>query len=124
MDLQELIARRRMVRNFADEPVERAVLERIAHAAQRAPSAGFSQDQRLVVVTEPAMRRRVAELVDEEEYVARGSHHWISDCAAQFIPCVSEKVYAIDTRRLTRSGRTASRWSGRCPTGGWISAAA
>ncbi|HET9539072.1 MAG TPA: nitroreductase family protein, partial [Candidatus Limnocylindria bacterium] len=42
-----------MVRHFSSEPVDRAVLERIAATAQRTPSAGFSQGQRLVIVTEP-----------------------------------------------------------------------
>ena len=93
MEFQQLIAKRRMVRNFSDEPVEREVLERIAHAAQRAPSAGFSQGQRLVVVTDRLAQRRVAELAHEADYVERGFDPWISRGAAQFIPCVSEAVY-------------------------------
>ena len=93
MEFQQLIARRRMVRNFSDEPVDRAVLERIANAAQRAPSAGFSQGQRLVIITERIAQRRVAELAHEQDYVARGFDPWISRGAAQFIPCVSEEVY-------------------------------
>ena len=93
MEFQELIARRRMVRNFSDEPVDRAVLERIAAAAQRAPSAGFSQGQRLVVVTDRLRQRRVAELAHEAHYVDEGFDPWISRGAAQFIPCVSEEVY-------------------------------
>jgi nitroreductase len=93
MEFAEVVRRRRMVRHFADEPVARPVLERIAAAAQRTPSAGFSQGQRLVVVTDPARRRAVAEAVEEEEYVAAGFDPWLSRCAAQFIPCVSEQVY-------------------------------
>ena len=53
MEFQEVVARRRMVRHFATEPLDRAVLERIGLTAQRAPSAGFSQGQRLLVVTDP-----------------------------------------------------------------------
>src|SRR6187200_457092 len=63
------------------------------HRAQRAPSAGFSQGQRLVVVTEPDRRREVARLLGEEEYQDLGMGPWISECAAQFIPCVSEAIY-------------------------------
>ena len=40
MEFGEVVRRRRMVRHFAPDPVERSVLERIAAAAQRAPSAG------------------------------------------------------------------------------------
>jgi nitroreductase len=93
MQFQEVVRRRRMVRHFADEPVDRAVLERIATAAQRAPSAGFSQGQRLVVVTEPESRRQVAGICGESEMMAEGWDAWISQCAALFVPCVSEAVY-------------------------------
>ena len=93
MEFSEVVARRRMVRHFSDEPVQRAVLERIAAAAQRAPSAGFSQGQRLVVVTEPELRRRVAAAVGEEGYTEAGFDPWVSTCAALFVPCVSEAIY-------------------------------
>src|SRR5207344_1370832 len=93
MEFAEVLRRRRMVRQFAEEPVERAVLERIAAAARRAPSAGNSQGQRLVVVTDPALRRRVAAACAEDEYGALGFGRWISGCAAQFVPCVSEQIY-------------------------------
>ena len=93
MEFSEVSRRRRMVRRFADQPVERSVLERIAATAQRTPSAGFSQGQRLVVVTEPERRRAVAAAVGEEEYVAAGYAPWVSECAAVFIPCVSEQAY-------------------------------
>ena len=39
---------------------------------QRAPSAGFSQGHRLVVVTEEATRRELARLAGEDEYVGMG----------------------------------------------------
>ncbi len=93
MDFDTLVRRRRMVRHFVDEPVDRAVLARIAAIAQRAPSAGFSQGQRLVVVTDPAMKQRIAGICGEPFYVAGGFDTWLSGCAAQFIPCVSEEVY-------------------------------
>ena len=93
MQFAEVVARRRMVRHFAPEPVDRSVLERIAATAQRTPSAGFSQGQRLVIVTEPERMRRVAAIAHEAEYVEMGLDPWLSECAAQFIPCVSEQVY-------------------------------
>jgi nitroreductase len=42
MEFQQVAARRRMVRHFAPDPIERAVLERIAKTAQRAPRARVS----------------------------------------------------------------------------------
>ena len=93
MEFQDVVTRRRMVRHFATEPLDRAVLERIALTAQRAPSAGFSQGQRLLVVTDPEVRQRVADNCSERYYVEHGFGPWISEAPALFIPCVSEEVY-------------------------------
>jgi nitroreductase len=93
VEFAELVMRRRTVRRFEDSPVDRAVLEGIARLAQRTPSAGFSQGQRVVIVTDPEQRRRVAETCDEAYYAGEGFGKWISECAAQFIPCVSEAIY-------------------------------
>lgn len=92
MEFADVVMKRRAVRRFEDGGVDRAVIERIARLAQRAPSAGFSQGQRLVVVTDPARRREVARVCGEEFYVADFGP-WISECAAQFVPCVSEEIY-------------------------------
>jgi nitroreductase len=93
MDFHDVVMKRRAVRRFEEGGVAPAVIERIARLAQRTPSAGFSQGQRLVVVTDPAVRRRVADICGEEGYADLGMGRWISECAAQFIPCVSEAVY-------------------------------
>jgi nitroreductase len=93
MEFAETVRRRRMVRHFAPDPIDRDVLERIAATAQRAPSAGFSQGQRLVIVTDPGRKRRVAELVGEGTYTERGFDPWISEAPALFVPCVSARVY-------------------------------
>ena len=93
MEFAELVRKRRTVRRFEDRPVHRGVLEEIARLAQRTPSAGFSQGQRLVIVTEAEQRRRVAATCGEEHYAEAGFGPWISECAAQFIPCVSEAIY-------------------------------
>ena len=93
MEFAEVVRRRRIVRHFAPDRIEREVLERIAATAQRAPSAGFSQGQRVVIVTEPARKRRLAELVGEAFYTERGFDPWISEAPALFVPSVSAKVY-------------------------------
>lgn len=93
MQFSEVVSRRRIVRHFSPDPIDREVLERIAAAAQRAPSAGFSQGQRLVIVTEPDRRRRLAELVGEGFYTDRGFDPWISEAPALFVPAVSAKLY-------------------------------
>jgi nitroreductase len=92
MEFTEVVMKRRAVRRFEDGGVGREVIERIARLAQRTPSAGFSQGQRLVVVTDPQRRREVARACGEEHYL-EAFGPWISECAAQFVPCVSEEAY-------------------------------
>ncbi len=45
-----MIKRRRMVRAFTGEPLAPGVTERLLRAANRAPSAGFSQGYSLLVL--------------------------------------------------------------------------
>lgn len=93
MDFSEVLARRRMVRNYTAEKIEDATLDRIASAALRAPSAGNSQAIGVVVVTDADLRRQIAGLADEQEYVDAGFDPWISAAPAHVVISVSEKVY-------------------------------
>jgi len=92
MEFVDVVMKRRAVRRFEEGGVERDVIERIARLAQRSPSGGFSQGQRLVVVMDPERRREVARICGEEYYVEVFGP-WISECAAQFVPCVSAEIY-------------------------------
>ena len=59
MEFADVVRRRRMVRRFdPDRPVPPAALEAVLHAAQRAPSAGFSQGWDFVVLVEDDDRSR------------------------------------------------------------------
>lgn len=93
MDFQEVVARRRMVRNYTSEPVDPATLARIVETGRRSPSAGFSQGQAFVVVTGEAERRAIAELAGEQAYVQAGFDPWISGAPAHIAICVSEAAY-------------------------------
>ena len=63
--LTELMARQRAVREFTDQPVDDALIERLIEAATRAPSAKNVQVLRFVVVKDPAAKKKIAELVEE-----------------------------------------------------------
>ena len=93
MEFSEVLARRRMVRNYTDDPVDRVALERVAAAALRAPSAGNSQAVAVVVVTDPETRAKIATIADEPSYVEAGFDPWISKAPAHVVISVSEKVY-------------------------------
>lgn len=93
MDFMEVIRKRRMVRRFTSEPVDPEAVARILDVARRAPSAGYSQGQALVVVTEETARREIARLCSEDDYVAAGYPRWISETPVLIIPCISEAAY-------------------------------
>ncbi len=50
MEFQEVVRRRRMVRNFDDRPLEPSVVDRILANGTRAPSAGFTQGWAFLVL--------------------------------------------------------------------------
>jgi nitroreductase len=62
MDLRDILKRRRMVRHYTGEAIPRETLERIVSTVRRAPSAGFSQGQRLLVVDDPGLLADLAML--------------------------------------------------------------
>ncbi len=93
MEFREVIRRRRMVRNYTDEPVDEATLLRIVEAGRRAPSAGFTQGQSFVLVTDAELRTSIAGLAGEDEYAARGYDRWVSRAPAHVVVCVSEAAY-------------------------------
>jgi len=93
MEFSEVVRRRRMVRNYADDQVTEDQITRIMASASKAPSAGFSQGQSFVVVTDPALRTKVAEICGEPGYVAMGFDPWVSKAPVLIICCTSERLY-------------------------------
>jgi nitroreductase len=93
MEFTQVLAKRRMVRNYTDRPVDHDVLARIAASALRAPSAGNSQAVGVVIVTDAEVRAGIAELAGEESYVSSGFDPWISKAPAHIVISISEKVY-------------------------------
>jgi len=87
MELRDLLRRRRMVRHYTGERVPREMLERIAATVRRAPSAGFSQGQRLLVVDDPEL---LAALASEEE---PGVEPWFGSAAAHLLVLTREQDY-------------------------------
>ena len=93
MELADILKRRRMVRSYLPDPIPRETIERIVATVRRAPSAGFSQGHRLVVVTEAETRRALARLAGEEEYVAAGGQAWISTAPVHVFVGTREESY-------------------------------
>lgn len=93
MEFRDTVLKRRMVRNFADRPVDPAIVDRILNLTRHAPSAGFTQGQSFVVVTRPELKEAIAEACGEAEYVQSGFAPFISKAPVLLIPCTSEAAY-------------------------------
>ncbi len=93
VEFQDILRRRRMVRSYEPEAIPREAIERIVATVRRAPSAGFSQGQRLLVVTDGAARMEIARLFDEDGAVADGREPWISAAPALIVVGVREQDY-------------------------------
>jgi nitroreductase len=85
VELRDILARRRMVRAYQPDPVSREAIERIVSTVRRAPSAGFSQGQRLLVVTEQETRDHIGELL--------GDLVWASEAPVLIVVGVREDDY-------------------------------
>jgi nitroreductase len=82
-----------MVRHYEPDPVPRKSLERIVRTVRRAPSGGYSQGQRLLVVTERATIERMADVVGEREWIERGNEPWLSVAPAHVVVMTREDDY-------------------------------
>ena len=88
-----MIRRRRMVRNYSTEPVDNAAIQRIVQAGLAAPTAGHSQGTRLAVITDPAVRQRLAAAAGEAEWTARGYLPWLGSAPVHIVLGVREDDY-------------------------------
>ena len=94
MEYYEVLSKRRMHRAFLPDPVPEESIARIARSVRRAPSAGYSQGQSVVVVTDEAMRHTIAERFDEKGWVEEeGGAPFISTAPVHFVLCVCERFY-------------------------------
>ncbi len=72
MEFHEVLARRRMTRQFSTVPVPAETLDPVLAAALRAPSAGFAQGTDLLVLESAERRARFWEAASEPGWRARG----------------------------------------------------
>jgi nitroreductase len=79
-DFLALMRSRRSVRHFSPRPVPRELIANALRAAASAPSGANRQPWRFMVVTTPAMKRRIREAAEREEellYRERASDEYL-----------------------------------------------
>ena len=111
MDFQDVVRRRRMVRNYdPDRPVDPATVERILANATHAPSAGFSQGWGFLVLRRPEDRARFWRATTEGE-----PDSWLDALqnAPVLIVCCSDRDAYLDRYAEPDKG-WADRDESRC----------
>lgn len=83
-EFRQQMQRRRTVRFFSDRPVPREVIEDCLLAAGTAPSGANLQPWHFVVVSDPAIKRRIrveAEAEEHEFYTRKAPQEWLDALA-------------------------------------------
>jgi nitroreductase len=119
VEFSEVIKRRKMVRAFTDEPLAPGTTERFLRAANRAPSAGFSQGYSFLVLEG---REQTAALwgifyedapnAGDREAQERAETDALSHAPLVIVPLASKNVYLDRYARLDKdwADRDESRW--------------
>jgi nitroreductase len=94
MEFQDVVRRRRMMRNFADRPLPEGALERMLDNAVRAPSAGFTQGWAFLVLEG---REQTARLWDvsfpTKEARAGFGYPGLFNAPALIVPLANKQAY-------------------------------
>ncbi|MDQ4077843.1 MAG: nitroreductase family protein [Chloroflexota bacterium] len=93
MEFADVVRKRRMVRNFTNEPIPPESLDRMLDLARQAPSAGYTQGQDFIVVTREELRQAIAELSGEAQAVEAGFDPWLSRAPVLIVACTNEAAY-------------------------------
>jgi FMN reductase [NAD(P)H] len=110
VEYRDVLSQRRSVRSYRDEPVPREVLERITNdAVVRAPSGGFSQGLRLVVVTDPETRRAIATAGAEDELAEKGRPRWKAAAPVHVVVLTREDDYHARYQQQDKLAITGGR---------------
>lgn len=93
MEFRDVVLRRRMVRDFTDEPVSPALVEQLLVNATRIPSAGFSQGFAFVVLTDPDQRRLFWETTSGPEWRGESESESLTRAPVVIIPLAHKQAY-------------------------------
>jgi FMN reductase [NAD(P)H] len=94
VEFRELLPRRRMVRHYTGERVNLEAVRRIAETVRRAPSAGYSQGQRLLVVTEEPGRAEMTRILGDAGWTTPDDREpWLESAPVHVLVCVREADY-------------------------------
>jgi nitroreductase len=93
MEFQDVVRRRRMIREYADTPVDRAVIDRALANAVRAPSAGFSQGWAFLVLDRPEDIEKFWAVTTSPGELPDSWLRGMKTAPVLIIPCSSKAAY-------------------------------
>jgi nitroreductase len=93
MEFQDVVRRRRMIREYADTPVDPAFIDRALSNAVRAPSAGFSQGWAFLVLDQPTDVTRFWEVSTTPGELPDSWLSGMQTAPVVIIPCSSKAAY-------------------------------
>jgi nitroreductase len=112
MDFDEVIRKRRMARAFTGEPVDPRSVQRILAAANRAPSAGFSQGYALLVLDQPGQLAQFWAATADPSAAAAGTFEPVTRAPLVIVPLSCKDRYLDRYARPDKgwTDRAESRW--------------
>ena len=111
MEFQDVVRTRRMVRRYADRPVDPAMVDRMLANAVRAPNAGFTQGWAFLALTEPADVARFWSATTEPGSTNRWQDG-MRTAPVVIVPLCSKDAYLAryDEPDKARHGTARGRW--------------
>jgi nitroreductase len=79
--MHEIVASRRSIRKYTDEPVDEATVDALLESARLAPSGNNTQPWHFIVVRDPAIRKALATASHDQQWMLT---------APVFIACVAD----------------------------------
>ena len=105
MDAIEMLKTRRSVRAYTGEPVPRKIIEDVVDCGRLAATAINIQPWEFVAVTDPELRRRLAETTDHGKFIAAAP-------VCVVVLCQDTKYYLEDGSAATENILLAARAHG------------
>ncbi len=91
--LQNLLANRKIVRNYIETNKEFPELKKVIDYAIKIPTAGFSRGIEFLHISKKENINKLAKLANEESYVQKGFNKWISNSLSIYLILINEKAY-------------------------------
>ncbi|MGH9055999.1 MAG: nitroreductase family protein [Acidimicrobiales bacterium] len=113
MELGEAIRRRRMIRDFSDQPVPPEMVDRLLDRARRAPSAGNTQGWSFLVLEGAGQTGRFWATGSEPDWLADPDLPGLLRAPVVVVPFCSTKAYLdrySEPDKVAHGLTTADRW--------------